>query len=517
MNWAATPLDRHQAALFSPTLDQSISPDHSVRLFDETLGSIDFSDWEACYARKLGQPPIHPLILAACILYGQSLGIRSSRRLEDAARNRLDFIWLMKGHQPDHATICDFRLRFCDQLKGLFRKVGRVAISMGMVSLNQITLDGTTIRADSSRHGTLRRSGLEKRLAALDEQIEAMMAQSAEQDRVEDALYGVETSPVRLPRDLRDLKNRQETLGRAMKALEQIEAERSARGERRDVSQRGPAVPVADPDSRVLPSKQGGYAPNYTAVVAVDSAAGIIVDTQALGNNDEAGSVLAAVANVVESFGRTPGQLAADSGFNSGPNLAELDRQGIEALMPAKQELGRDNPAVREDASQPVAREHWPALAVNPQNKILDKSAFVYEAGKDQYLCPMGRVLSRVEDKAYNRRGVKGTYRMYQCGSCAGCPLASRCLPKESKARRVSRDEHEPLREKMKARMAGESGRRQYNRRAWSSETPFAVFKTAMNFGRFLLRGIEKVTQELRWEATAYNLMKIVRFRMAGS
>src|SRR6202021_193968 len=167
-----------------------------------------------------------------------------------------------------------------------------------------------------------------------------------------------------------------------------------------------------------------------------------------------------------------------------------------EGPMPGRRELKGTNPAIRPDVSQPVAQEQRAWLPINPQNKVLDKSAFIFDAGKDQYVCPMGRILSRVEDKQYNRHGIKGTYQMYQCGSCAGCPLASACLQKNSDARRVSRDEHEPLREKMKERLASESGRKQYSRRAWSSETPFAVFKTTMNFQRFLLRGIRKVTQE---------------------
>jgi hypothetical protein len=59
---------------------------------------------------------IHPRVMAGFILYGLSLGIRSSRKLEDAAANRLDFIWLLEGRVPDHATICKFRTQFGGQI-----------------------------------------------------------------------------------------------------------------------------------------------------------------------------------------------------------------------------------------------------------------------------------------------------------------------------------------------------------------------------------------------------------------
>jgi transposase len=39
------------------------------------------------YVRVAGQPPIHPRLRAKTILYGLSLGTRSSRKLEDACRN----------------------------------------------------------------------------------------------------------------------------------------------------------------------------------------------------------------------------------------------------------------------------------------------------------------------------------------------------------------------------------------------------------------------------------------------
>lgn len=74
--WAASPMDRHQTILFSPTLDAMIDADHPVRLFEEILAGRDWTAWEARYDQQVGQPPIHPRILAGAILYGLSHGIR---------------------------------------------------------------------------------------------------------------------------------------------------------------------------------------------------------------------------------------------------------------------------------------------------------------------------------------------------------------------------------------------------------------------------------------------------------
>jgi transposase len=511
-HWAVAPLDRLQVTLFAPTLDDSISPDHPVRLFDEFLRDIDFSDWESMYIRVVGQPPIHPRILAAGIIYGLSLGIRSSRKLEDACCNRVDFMWLMQGRKPDHATFCNFRTQFGPQIKSLFRKIGRLGIEMGLVTLNQVTLDGTDTRANNSRYNTRRRASLEQKLAKIDEQVEQAMAQFGQQDKHEDQLYGAETSPAKLPRDLKDLKARQEKLKQAMDKLAELERKRAGR---KDVSSKGPAVPLADPDSSVLPNKGGGHAPNYTSVLAVDTDSGIILDTQALGGNDEGSTVLPTVANIEQNFGKRPGQVAADSNFNTGPNLTGLHQLGVGALMPARQEFP-DNPAPRVDPSQPVAEKDRDALPVNPQLKVLDKAAFLYDQANDCYTCPMGKSLPHVENKAYNRDGTRGTYRIYECGSCAGCPLAGRCLPKKAPLRRIVRDEHEKHREEMARRMSSEEGKKQYKRRSHAAETPFATLKSKMNFRQFLLRGLDKVGLELKWMATAYNVAKLIRLKAAA-
>jgi transposase len=510
-HWATAPLDRLQITLFAPTLDDTLAAEHPVRLFDELLRGLDFGDWESMYVRVAGQPPIHPRTMAAGYLYGLSLGIRSSRKLEDACGNRLDFIWLMEGRKPDHATFCNFRTQFGPQLKSLFRKIGRVGIEMGLVTLNQITLDGTDTRANNSRYNTARRATLEQKLAGLDTQIDQAMKQAEEQDKSDDNLYGAETSPAKLPRKLRDLKARQEKLKEAMKKLGEREEERAGR---KDVCAKGPAIPLADPDSRVLPYKGGGHGPIYTSVLATDADSGMILDTQVLDSNNEVSTVLPAIANIQEEFGAKPKQVLADSGFNSGPNLAGLEKQGVEALMPAKQEF-RENPAIRADASEPVAAEQLDKLPVNPQNKILDKAAFVYDSAKDCYTCPMGQTLGYSHDNAYKRDQVKGTYRIYESPSCAGCPLASRCLPKKATQRRVCRDEHEALREQMAARMKTEEGRAQYKRRSHAAETPFANLKAKLNFRQFLLRGLKKVDIELRWLGAACNLKKLVKFMAA--
>jgi transposase len=96
--WAKTPMDRNQVLLFNPTLDATISENHPVRLYDEILRSCDWSAWESQYVLVVGQPPMHPRVVASVILYGLSQGIRSSRVLERQCRNSLDYLRLARRY-----------------------------------------------------------------------------------------------------------------------------------------------------------------------------------------------------------------------------------------------------------------------------------------------------------------------------------------------------------------------------------------------------------------------------------
>ena len=513
--WNQTPFPRDQIVLFSETLGDRIPDNHSVRLFAEILDGIAWSSWERSYVLVAGQPPIHPRIMAGAILYGLTHGIRSSRRLEWACGNAIDFMWLAEGRTMDHSTFCDFRTRFKRELKDLFRQIGRVAMHLGLIRLNQVALDGTRVKANSSRHATASAKTLEQRLQALDEQIEKMLAEADQADQQDKDLFGDSASSHTLPAELSDLNKRQERLRQAFAAAQQGDAKRakSKQGSKRSVK-----VPVADPDSAIMPNKEGGYAPNFNPIAAVDGECGMIVDADVLNEMKEGETVIPTVERIESAFGRKPKQFLADSTFATGWNLSALaDRGpiplvGIEAVMPVEQtQVPDENPADRADPTQPVAEKDWPKLPRRAQTKKLDRAAFVYDAKKDCYYCPQGRSLGFVQIKTKGRdSGNASQYRIYTCRSCAGCALAADCLAGQAKRRSVSHDQHEAVRRKVALRLKTESGKKRYARRAHLAETPNGFIKEVLGLRQFLLRGLDKVRTEWLWACTAFNIRKLM-------
>lgn len=507
MRWSQAPVPREQLVLFSTTLDDRIPADHTVRLLAEILDIHDWAEWERHYVLVEGQPPIHPKIVAGALLYGLTLGIRSSRRLEYMCGHSIDFMWLTGGRVIDHSTFCGFRTRFQRELKDLFRQINLIAMRMGLIRLNQVGYDGTRVKANSSRQHTVSAKTLDERLVALDAQIEEMFAQIDENDQED--LFGDRCSSTSLPRSLADMQRRQESLHKALKAAQAMDARRQKRS---DGPKKAAKVPVADPDSAIMPNKEGGHAPNYNPLAAADGHRGFIVDADVVSGTPESETVIPTIERIDANLGTKPEQFLADTAFATGQNLTDLQRCGVEAFMPVEQaRLQEDNPALRPDPTQPVGKKDWPKLPRNPQSKKLDRAGFVYEASKDCYYCPMGRRMNRSGTTRDHRRRADSIYQLYRCADCNGCPLATECLGKKARTRTVSRDQHEPLREAQAARMGSERGREIYGRRAWIAETPFAFTKTWMGLRQFLLRGLAKVRTEWLWTCTAFNLRKLIR------
>ncbi len=59
--WAEAPVSRTQSTLFNPSLDDMIEEDSQIRLFDEVLAKMDWSEWEAEHPAP--GPTAHPSAL----------------------------------------------------------------------------------------------------------------------------------------------------------------------------------------------------------------------------------------------------------------------------------------------------------------------------------------------------------------------------------------------------------------------------------------------------------------------
>lgn len=512
--WQTPPGARNQILLIPTSLEERIPDDHPVRLLDEILDRLDWTVWESRYSGKLGQPPIHPGILCKVLLFAMIRRIRSSRSIEYQIEHSVDFMWLVSGRTIDHSTISDFRREHKKELKDIHRQMLRVAIDMGVAKLSELCIDGTRVRANSNRYKTWTADRVEKLLKELDGQIETAMAEMETNDSIDD-LFDNDTSPARLPPELAELTTRRTRMNEVLEQLQEMDRNRKADGIN---PKKNPAqLPKSDLDARILPNKEGGYAPNFTPLCVNEMTNGFIVDADVLVGNVEHLNVITTVDTILETYGIDIDALMADSAYSTGPNISAMEERGIAFLSPLPELKCENNPAQREDPTVPVAAEDVKQLPVNPQSKRFDKSAFVYDAEADQFHCPAGKTLSRSGTETRQTAGGPVLHVIYFGDECEGCELAPQCRknPESERGRKVTRDEHEPARERHREHMNKPESTDRYKQRQHFGEMPFAVMKVCFDMRRFLLRGLEGVRAEWQWCCTAYNLKKLMNLLAA--
>ncbi len=144
-------IDRDTAYLLPPSLQDWLPEKHLARFVVDMVERLDLRELERCYGGG-GKQPYHPALLLALLFYGYATGVFSSRKLEQASYDSVAFRFITGDTHPDHDTIASFRKRFLPQLEGLFVQLLVLAKVTGLFRLGNVSLDGTKIKANASKH-----------------------------------------------------------------------------------------------------------------------------------------------------------------------------------------------------------------------------------------------------------------------------------------------------------------------------------------------------------------------------
>src|SRR3981081_1752587 len=86
------------------------------------------------------------------LVYGYCTGVFSSRRIQKRLQEDIPFKVLAAGNEPDFRTISDFRKIHIEPLENLFEQVLAMALECGSIKLGRVSLDGTKLKANASKH-----------------------------------------------------------------------------------------------------------------------------------------------------------------------------------------------------------------------------------------------------------------------------------------------------------------------------------------------------------------------------
>ena len=154
-------------------------------------------------------------------------GIFSSRKIEKATYDSVAFRFISANTHPDHDTIANFRKRFIDQLKPLFVEILLLAREMGLLKLGKVSLDGTKVKANASKHHALswgHANKLETQLKAeVDELIRLAEKKTKKKTDSQEIPEGMD-----VPEELRRRQDRLDAIAQAKMKIEHRAAERFA-------------------------------------------------------------------------------------------------------------------------------------------------------------------------------------------------------------------------------------------------------------------------------------------------
>ena len=299
-----------------------------------------------------GSRQYHPRMMLALLIYCYANGVFGSRRIEASTYRDIAVRFLCADTHPDHDTICKFRRENFEAVSASFLQVLLLARELKLLKVGAISVDGTKIDANASKHRNVRydRAGqlieqLEQDIGELLEQAEAADSHGCEEGQ---KLPGELARREKLKSELAQARERLEKVAKAKAEREQTEYEHKvqAREQRRGKSKgKRPKPPddtpppdkqsnLTDPDSALMRKNKGSeYRQSYNAQAAVSTdGSQLVVGNRVSQSASDRNELCADVASVPGALGRVRGVLA-DNGYANGAEVDRLERESIEVLV----------------------------------------------------------------------------------------------------------------------------------------------------------------------------------------
>lgn len=319
-----------QRWLLPPSVMDFVPADHIAHFIRDTVREqMDLSEILAPYEKEdRGYPPYNPVMMTALLLYAYCQGVYSSRRIARGCEERMDFMAVTGLNRPDFRTVSDFRKRHLDALQGLFEQVLTLCQHAGLVKLGHVSLDGTKVKANASKHKAMSYERMGETEKRLKQEVREWFHQAKSADEAEDRVHGAARRGDEMPDWVAD---KQQRIIKIREAREALEAAARAAGKAAvdPKAQRN----FTDPESRIMRKSGKEYVQAYNAQAAVDSAAQVIV-AQSLSNSATDVQQLApTLKQIKQNTGRQAKEFSADAGYCSEGNLAVLARHHIDSYI----------------------------------------------------------------------------------------------------------------------------------------------------------------------------------------
>jgi transposase len=370
--------DRRQLRWDMVDLEGLLPAGHRARLVWSFVESLDLSQlYDRVLSREgeAGRPAADPAVMLALWLYATIEGVGSARELERLAQSDAAYRWLAGGVPLNHHGLADFRVENVEVLDRLLTQSVTALIGEGLISLDEIAVDGTKIRASASRKSFRTSENLFKVEAAVAERLAAL-----KQELTDDPGASSRRRQAARERAAQDV---QERAAKARATLERLEAERKSRAKthaKDEAKKKEPRASTTDPEARSMRFPDGAVRPAYNAQIAAAPKEGIIVSIEVTDRRNDAGLARPMVDDIARRYGKTPDKLMVDTGYATSEDIVALAAHAggpVEVYTPPPSE--RDNVKLASLARRRRKREREPACLKAWRERMAS------EAGKAVY------------------------------------------------------------------------------------------------------------------------------------
>jgi len=177
-------------------------------------------------------------------------------QIREAIDERIPFRWLCGGSdKPDFRTISDFRKNNLEELKDLFKQIIKIAMELGYISLGHVSIDGSKVKANASKHKAMSRDRMKQEIERLEKEIQEALEKSKFADEQEEGAKAM------LPESVdEEVQNREARLAKIKEALKQLE-ERKPEAE--SATPEKDQINFTDSESRIMDTKTQGVIQGY--------------------------------------------------------------------------------------------------------------------------------------------------------------------------------------------------------------------------------------------------------------
>jgi transposase len=315
--------DRLQTRWDFVDLEALLPTDHRARV---VMGFVEGLDLSALYAAikaregEPGRPPPDPSVLMALWLYATIEGVGSARQLDRLTQSDLAYRWIAGGVPLNYHGLADFRVAHVQELDRLLTESVTALIKAGVISLEEIAVDGTKVRANASRGSFKTAAKLARIEAAVERRLAELRAEIENDPKA--------SSQRKLAAKERAAREVKERADRARAALDKVRAEKEKRAKthpKDEASKKSePSASLSDAQARYMRFPDGAMRPAFNAQLAVTPRKGIIVSVDMTDRRNDAGLAVPMVDDIVRRYGKAPENLLVDTHYATSDDIAAL-------------------------------------------------------------------------------------------------------------------------------------------------------------------------------------------------